>query len=70
MADENYSQIEIMEGKPVRDELVALVRKHDLGSRCGGWSTEQVALYLEASLHALLQISPERWNGHTPRAGS
>lgn len=67
---QNYSDIERMEGKPVRDDLIELCRKHNLGSRNGGWSAEQVALYLQASLHALHQISPERWSGHTQRAGN
>lgn len=67
MASRNYNTREIMEGVPVRDDLIELCRKHDLGSRNGGWSAEQVALYLHASLHALYQISPERWAGHMPR---
>lgn len=56
-----------MEGKPLRDDLIELCRKHDLGNRHGGWGAEQVALYLVSSLHALYQISPERWAGHKPR---
>jgi len=56
----SYSHIEVMESKPVRDDLVALAELHDLGSRHGGWMAEQVALYLHSCLHALYQISPER----------
>lgn len=62
-----YSTVERMEGRPIRDDLVELAKLHSLGSRNGGWSAEQVALYLDASLHALYQISPERWSGHHPR---
>lgn len=65
-----YSTADILEGKPIRDDLVELCRKHDLGSRNGGWSAEQVALYLQASLHALHQVGPERWNGHIRREGN
>lgn len=67
MPDKYYNPIERMEGKPIRDDLIELAQKHDIGPRCGGWSAEQVGLYLHASLHALHQISPERWAGHTPR---
>jgi hypothetical protein len=65
-----YNAMEVLEGRPIRDDLTALAQKHDLGGRNGGWSAEQVALYLDASLHAMRQISPERWNGHVPRADS
>lgn len=65
----NYSAVEVAEGKPLRDDLTAVADQHGLGGRCGGWSAEQVALYLTASLHALHQISPERWSNHHPRSG-
>ncbi len=64
-----YSTTDQLEGKGLRDDLIALAELHDLGAENGGWSSAQVALYLDASLHALRQISPERWAGHCPDCG-
>jgi hypothetical protein len=55
-----YGNVDRMEGKPFRDDLVALAELHGLEAKTGGWTAEQVALYLNASLHALYQISPLR----------
>lgn len=54
----SYGTAETLERKPFRDDLIALAELHGLEARTGGWTAEQVALYLDASLHALYQISP------------
>lgn len=56
----NYDAVGELEGRPLRDDLIRLAEVHELGEKHGGWSAEQVALYLDASLHALRQIGPNR----------
>lgn len=59
MAERQYNALEIAEGRPMRDDLTALCEKHQIG-KTWGFTPEQVALYLESSLHALYQVSPKR----------
>lgn len=59
MAERSYNTTEIMEGKPIQDDLIALCEKHNIGERWG-FTPKETALYLHACLHPLYQISPKR----------
>lgn len=54
-----YGTIAQLENHALRDDLIALAELHDLGRKNNGFTSEQIALYLQSSLDALRQIGPD-----------